>query len=307
MIPARILVTGGAGFIGSHTVDLLLQQDRQIVVLDNLFSGKLSNLNLNHPNLEFVEGDVLEYGLVEKLVAESDAVLHLAALVSVPESVAEPVYSHQVNVQGLLHVLKAIYQTRRPIRLVYASSAAVYGAPTQLPCDDAEPLKALPTSPYALQKINDEQYADLYARLYDVSNLGLRYFNVYGERQDPTSAYSGVISRFLAAYKKGEPLTIFGDGLQSRDFISITDVARANVLALQSDYTGVLNIATGKAQTLLDVVKCIETAGKKSAKINFEPARIGDVRESYATTELAAQKLGFKAEISSLKGLGEMV
>jgi nucleoside-diphosphate-sugar epimerase len=301
----RILVTGGAGFIGSHTVDLLLRAEKQIVVLDNLSSGKIENLDLRHPNLEFIEGDVLEYPLLAELLIGCDAVLHLAAIASVQFSIENPIYSLQVNTEGTLHVLQAVYEARRPIRLVYASSAAVYGNTTELPCREGTRLLGL--SPYALQKIHGEDYAALYARLHGLNSLALRYFNVYGSRQDPNSSYSGVISRFLNAYKNDTPLIIFGDGEQARDFIHVSDIAMANLLALQSDYVDVLNIATGKPQSLLDIIKFIEAAGKKTAKLNFEPARVGDIQSSYGSTELAEQFLNFRNVVSLEEGIELMV
>jgi len=306
MSAERILVTGGAGFIGSHTVDLLLEKNKQVIVLDNLSSGKLTNLNLNHPNLEFIEGDVLEYPLIQDLLKNCDAVLHLAAIVSVPQSIEEPIYSFQVNVQGILHILEAIRRTKRAIRLVYASSAAVYGDGS-LPCRDDLPLSAPALSPYALQKIQCEEYANLYVKLHAQPSLGLRYFNVYGKRQDPNSPYSGVISRFIDAYQKNAELIIFGDGKQSRDFISVHDVARANVLALETEVTRAMNIATGQAQTLLQLIEYIEIAGQKPAQKHFESARAGDIHASYAAVETAKQQLSFQSAISLQEGLREMV
>ncbi|RDI44599.1 NAD-dependent epimerase/dehydratase family protein [Aquicella lusitana] len=307
MIPQRILVTGGAGFIGSHTVDLLLQQDREVVVLDNLFSGKLKNLDLKHPNLEFVEGDVLEYPLIEDLLTHCDAVLHLAAIASVPQSIENPIYTFQVNTQGFLHVLEAVRSSGRPIRLVYASSAAVYGEAQSLPCRDDAPLSGMLLSPYALQKKQDEDYADLYERLHGVKSLALRYFNVYGERQDPHSPYSGVISRFLDAYQNSAELTIFGDGRQSRDFIHVSDVARANWLALQGSHAGAINIATGHPETLLNLIQCLEEAGGRPAKLRFEPARAGDIPSSYASVTEAEMHIGFTATLPLKEGISRLV
>lgn len=303
----RILVTGGAGFIGSHTIDLLLSQGHQVTVLDNLSSGQLKNLDLKHPNLSFIEGDILEYPLLEELIDVNDAVLHLAAIASVPLSIEDPIYTFQVNTQGLLHVLQAIQKARREIRLVYASSAAVYGNLSILPCRDDLPLSGLPLSPYALQKIHAENYADLYQRLHGVKSLGLRYFNVYGKRQDPTSPYSGVISRFLDAYRNEGKVTIFGDGQQSRDFIYVNDVAIANALALQSDYHGILNIATGEPQTLLQLVEYIQEAGDHALAPFFEPARFGDIQSSFGSTKNASQTLGFKYAISLREGIKLMM
>jgi UDP-glucose 4-epimerase len=303
----RILVTGGAGFIGSHTVALLLEQGKQVVVLDNLSSGKMTNLNLTDPNLEFIEGDVLEYPLIEELVNTCDAVLHLAAIASVPQSIEHPIYTFQVNTQGFLHVLQAVQKADHRVRLVYASSAAVYGDVAELPCRDDMALSGMPLSPYALQKIHDEDYARLYDRLHSVPSLALRYFNVYGPGQAPASPYSGVISRFLDAYKADAELKIFGDGQQSRDFIYVSDIAQANVLALLSKYHGALNIATGQPQKLLQLVEYIQAAGGKPANLTFEPARSGDIKSSYAATDLATQHLGFQAVVSLRDGIKQML
>jgi UDP-glucose 4-epimerase len=302
----RIFITGGAGFIGSHTVDLLLKLGKQVVVLDNLSSGKVSNLDLVHPNLEFIEGDVLEYPLVEELVADADAVLHLAAIASVPYSIEHPIYSFQVNTQGFLHVLQAAHRAATKPRIVYASSAAVYGNAKVLPCSDSGELKEKALSPYALQKMNDEEYADLYRRLFGVNSLALRYFNVYGERQDPASPYSGVISRFIAAVSEGKEITVFGDGQQSRDFIHVSDVAAANVLALQSDYQGALNIATGKAETLLNIISYLKKDGQE-VKVTFLEARTGDILSSYADVTSAKKHLEFQAKISLREGIQKLI
>lgn len=304
MNPQRILVTGGAGFIGSHSVDLLLKQGHQVMVLDNLSSGKITNLDLSHPNVEFMEGDILEFPLMVDLIKDADAVLHLAAIASVPESIKDPIYTMLVNTQGLVHVLQAVNINKRPVRVVYASSAAVYGDTKELPCRERQ--IETPLSPYALQKMNGEQYASLFANLHQVSSLGLRYFNVYGERQDPSSPYSGVISRFLDLYKQNADLTICGDGLQTRDFIHVSDVARANCLALQSQYTGVVNIATGVPETLLALIDYIEAAGGRPAKRIFAPARAGDIKASYASPARATESLDFTASISLKQGIAQL-
>lgn len=305
MTANHVLITGGAGFIGSHCADYLLKQGVQVTILDNLYSGKLTNLNLEHPEITFIEGDVLEYPLVLDLIKRCDAVLHLAAIASVPKSVDLPIYSMQINSQGFLHVLQAVRECGQPVRVVYASSAAVYGDVKVLPCDEQSILN--PLSPYALQKLHCEHYADLYARMFGIKSLGMRYFNVYGDRQDPASPYSGVISRFFDAYQKSQPLTIFGDGKQSRDFIHVSDVAHANWLALQSDAGGVANIATGVPETLLSLIESIEKAGGNSAEKIFKPERPGDIRESYAAVALAEAMLGFKAHTSLPEGIALML
>jgi len=303
---SSILITGGAGFIGSHTVNLLLKKNKAVTVLDNLSTGKLSNLDLKSPLLRFVEGDVTHYSALLEEVKQCESILHLAALPSVPQSIEDPIGTQAVNMNGFLHVLQAIREVSRPIRLVYASSAAVYGNSPLLPCCDETFLKYPVLSPYALQKIQDEQYADLYARLFNIPSLALRYFNVYGEGQDPQSVYSGVISRFLSRYQQKEKITLFGDGEQSRDFIHVSDVARANVLALECEYNGVLNIATGKAETLRNLVSYIEEKNKGKIEVEMKAPRPGDIRTSYAAIIKAKQYLHFQSEISLKTGIGQL-
>lgn len=303
----RVFITGGAGFIGSHTADLFLEKGWRVVVCDHFSTGKLSNLNAFHANLRVVQADVLDYAMILKEVKNTDVVLHLAAIPSVPKSIEDPTASLKVNTLGFLHVLQAIRESERPVRLVYASSAAVYGAVEQLPCRDEQPITSPPLSPYALEKANDERYADLYMRLFGIKSLGLRYFNVYGVRQDPTSPYSGVISKFIECATKQQSATIFGDGLQSRDFIHVSDVARANFLAAESDYHGVLNVATGVPETLLQLVSYIEKAAGKPLPIEFAPARAGDILKSLGSIALAEQVLGFRYSISLADGIRTLI
>ncbi len=299
----RILITGGAGFIGSHTADYILAQGANVIVYDNLSTGKLSNLNVFHPNLRVVQGDVLDYALLQKEINAADAVLHLAALPSVIKSIENPIETLKVNTLGFLHVLQAVRASHTSKRLVYASSAAVYGDTKDLPCDDEKPLSYTALSPYALEKANNERYAALHGHLYDIKSLGLRYFNVYGKRQDPHSPYSGVISKFIERYQKKESLIIFGDGEQSRDFIHVEDVARANFLALMSDVSGVLNIATGVPETLNRMIGYIEAIGLQKALIEYGPARLGDIFQSYGGTGAAQKLIDFTYQISLASGL----
>lgn len=298
-----ILVTGGAGFIGSHSIDYLLTLGHHIIVLDNLETGTLQNLPLQHPHLQFVEGSILDEKLLPTLIKKVDAVLHLAAIASVHQSIVDPVRTAEINTQGFLHLLHTLCIINPTIRLVYASSASVYGNAKQLPCDDEILIERKPLSPYALQKSHMEDYADFFFQLYGIKSIGLRYFNVYGTRQDPHSSYSGVISRFLDAYQNGKSLTILGDGNQSRDFIHVTDVAKANAQALEKKYVGVVNIATGVPQTLLQLVKCIEVASGYDAKLSFDPPRPGDIMASFGTTKLAEKVLDFKAAVSLQEGI----
>jgi UDP-glucose 4-epimerase len=298
-----ILITGGAGFIGSHTADALLKLGMRVTVFDDLSTGKLTNLDLFNSALQFIPGDVLDYPALLTQIKRCDAVLHLAAISSVPQSIEDPLRSQRVNMQGFLHVLQGVREAQKPIRLVYASSASVYGSAIELPCNDEVSHLPAPLSPYALEKITNEKYAQLYTDLFGIKSLALRYFNVYGPRQDPRSMYSGVITKFISAYTAREEITVFGDGNQSRDFIYIQDVVKANVLALASDYSGVLNIATGTAKTLQELLHCIEETGRRSAQINFMDARSGDIRESYASISKAEKNLGFCAGIDLAAGI----
>jgi nucleoside-diphosphate-sugar epimerase len=303
----RILVTGGAGFIGSHTVDMLLEQGYEVVVLDNLSTGKLTHLNLFNPLLRFVQGDILDYPLLCKELARCDALLHLAAVSSVHQSVENPIETLKVNTLGFLHILQAIRENPTPVRLVYASSAAVYGSNASLPCSDESDERFLTLSPYALEKANNERYADLYTRQFSVNSLGLRYFNVYGPRQDAKSSYSGVITQFIDRYQNEQPIVIYGDGHQSRDFIYVGDVAKANVLALESDYCGILNIATGIPETLIHLLKCIEKTNGKPIDPVYAKARVGDILQSYASTQKATDYLGFRSTMSLEEGIRQLL
>lgn len=302
----KVLITGGAGFIGSHAADFLIANHHSVTVFDNLATGKLSNLNLQSSLLRFVQGDVLDYPALMKEIAQSDAVLHLAALPSVPKSIEDPLESHAVNTVGFLHVLQAIRTIQKPIRLVYASSSAIYGDIEALPCCD-DSLGSTVLSPYALQKAQNEQYAALFAKLFGIKSLALRYFNVYGLRQDPQSIYSGVISLFLESYKQGMPLTVYGDGHQSRDFVHVSDITRANYLALLSNYTGALNIATGTPETLRNLITYMEETGGKNISVNFASPRIGDIQASYGATQKAEAYLQFKYEVTLREGIKRLM
>ena len=273
-----------------------------MLVIDNLSSGKLARLPLSHSHLKVIEGDMLDTALLFETLLSCDAVIHLAAISSVTASIANPEASFRVNVQGFLSLLHAIRETKRDIRLLYASSAAVYGDTSHLPCEE-KMLLPKPLSPYALHKINNEQYAHLYATLYGLNAIGLRYFNVYGPHQDPSSPYAGVISQFISKYDSHETATLFGDGSQSRDFIYVDDVVRANLLALNSTSTGIVNIATGQPETLLALIGYIQSVGKTSFSYQCAPKRAGDIYASFADVRLARELLGFHATISLTEGV----
>ena len=299
----HVLITGGAGFIGSHTADALLAQGINVRVLDNFSNGKHANLNasaLSDGRLSFIDGDVRHTAAVDAAAQGMDAVLHLAAQVSVPRSVADPVESSTHNIAGFLNVLDAVRRNQIP-RMVYASSAAVYGVPEALPLTEANTAK--PLSPYGLEKFINDQYAALYRELYGVSSVGMRYFNVYGPRQDPKSPYAGVISKFADGLESNVALRVFGDGSQTRDFIYVGDVARANVLALQGDVTGVLNVGTGTSVTLLELIEAMKEAFDKPAAVLREPPATGDIAHSATNPARLMQTLGWQPATTFVQGL----
>jgi len=299
----QVLITGGAGFIGSHTADALLTQGFAVRVLDNFSNGKHANLNalaLADGRLTVIEGDVRDAAITDAAVKGVDAVLHLAAQVSVPRSVADPVESSTHNIAGFLNVLDAVRRHKIP-RMVYASSAAVYGVPEALPLTEANTAK--PLSPYGLEKFINDQYAALYGELYGVSSVGMRYFNVYGPRQDPKSPYAGVISKFADGLEGASPLRVFGDGSQTRDFIYVGDVARANVLALQGDVVGVLNVGTGTSVTLLELIEAMKEAFDKPAMVRHEPPATGDIAHSATNPARLKQTLGWQPATTFVQGL----
>jgi UDP-glucose 4-epimerase len=303
--PARspVLVAGGAGFIGSHTVEALLDEGYRVRVLDDLSTGKCENLPLQREGLELVVGDVRDADTVRQAMRGMGGCIHLAAQVSAALAVEDPLGSAMRNIVGFINVIEAMRAEGVP-RLVYASSAAVYGESQNLPLGEDEALQ--PTNPYGLEKQVDELYAGLYARLHGLDSLGLRYFNVDGPRQDPSSPYSGVISKFMQNLASGEALRIFGDGHQTRDFVYVGDVARANVLALASDYRGVCNVATGSRVELLALARVLGGCVGEEAQLEFEPARKGDIRHSCGSDRRLRRQLGFAPRHSLEEGLGEL-
>jgi len=299
-----VLVTGGAGFIGSHTVDALLELGARVRVLDDLSTGSLNNLPTQIASLEFVQGDVRDEACVMNCMQGITHVLHLAAQVSVPISIQQPVHSHSVNVAGYLNVLNAA-RLAGVKRVVHASSAAVYGVPVKLPLTEDSP--ASPLSPYGLEKMVNDQYAQLFNALYGLSTLGLRYFNVYGPRQDPCSPYSGVISKFAAWSREGSPFTVCGDGMQTRDFIYVKDVAQANIAALQSQSNGVINIATGHSVTLLEMVQMFSSCVGHPIEVNHVSAREGDVPCSSVTPSRMQSELAVHDTVRLNVGIAQLL
>ena len=300
----KYLITGGAGFIGSHSVDQLLAHGQRVVVLDNFSSGHRSNLPTSHPLLEIVEGDIRDASSVVEAADGVTHCLHLAAQVSVVKSLEDPADSATHNILGFINVLNAIKKNKAK-RFVYASSAATYGNPTVLPLNEEEPLK--PESPYGLEKQINELYVKLFKDLYNISSCGMRFFNAYGPRQDPKSPYAGVIALFADAILAKQTLTIHGDGLQTRDFIFVNDVARANVAALGSDYEGAVNVATGSTVTLLELIEMLEKIAGHTCDKRFGPEREGDIMHSAATVTTLQQVLNITAKHTLEEGLRDLL
>jgi UDP-glucose 4-epimerase len=303
----QVLITGGAGFIGSHCVEAALAQGWRVRVLDDLSAGKMANLEaaqaLAGDRLEVRIGDIRDAPTVRSALTDCDAVLHLAAQVSVRASVDDPAHSATRNVLGFVNLADQASR-QRVSRVVYASSAAVYGMPVSLPLDETSPTA--PISPYGLEKLIDEQYAALFGALHGLSSLGLRFFNVYGPRQDPRSPYAGVIGKFCDALARDEPLTIYGDGRQTRDFIYVGDVAQACMAALQSRVDGVVAVGTGRSVDLLALVAALERVSSRRARLRFEAPQAGDIRESACRPAALQRHLGVVAATSLESGLEQL-
>jgi nucleoside-diphosphate-sugar epimerase len=305
---SEILVTGGAGFIGSHIVDRLLKEGLKVRVLDDLSTGKKKNLSQHQcqKNFQFIEGDVRDFELAKKAVEGVDAVIHEAALVSVSRSVENPLLSNEINVMGTLNMLKACVDAQVK-RFVYASSCAVYGDTEILP--NHEKLFPKPISPYAVDKLAAENYVKIFDSVYGLETVCLRYFNVYGPRQK-LGPYSGVISIFINRFLENKHPIIFGDGEQTRDFINVKDVVEANLLALSKRKAvgEVFNIGTGEASTINMVTETISRImSKKFLKPVYVEPRSGDIRHSYGDITKARSNLGYEPKIRLEKGLNELI
>ncbi len=303
---ATCLVTGGAGFIGSHLTGYLLRQRHAVRVLDNFATGKRENLNEVMSQIEFVESDIRDLDAVRRAVEGVDCVFHQAALPSVPRSIADPIASNAVNVDGTLNVLVAA-RDAKVRRVVFASSSSVYGDNPTLP--KREDLPPHPLSPYAATKLMGEHYCRLFYQLYGLETVVLRYFNVFGPRQDPRSQYAAVIPKFITRMLDNQPLTIYGDGEQSRDFTFVENVVRANVLAMDApDAAGkVFNIGCGAHYTLNYMVASLQQLMNRAAEVVYAPAKAGDVRHSLASIERAGQYLGYAPQVPFEEGLHRTV
>ncbi len=307
---AHIFVSGAAGFIGSHTVDGLLRAGHSVTGVDNFRSGRHENLSaaLASDQFTLIEADVAEPGAVAEICGRqpTDAIIHLAALVSVQESIANPELNHALNVRAT-HLVAEAARLHRVPRVVFASSAAVYGNATDLPIRESAEKK--PISPYGAAKLASEALLLGHGAAFGFAVRCQRYFNVYGPRQDPASPYSGVVSIFDRRYREGKPVTIYGDGRQTRDFVSVHDVARANLIAAtqSSLASGVANICTGCATSLLEVATIFAQHYPKAAPVAHAAGRSGDIIHSLGAPEIARAELRFRAEVAIATGLAELI
>lgn len=311
----KYLVTGGAGFIGSHIVDALVARGDQVVVLDDLSSGNLENLQQSASAIEFQQGSILDSELLSELLTDVDIVFHQAAMVSVPRSLAEPTLTHQINATGTLTVLEAARKASVR-RLIYAGSSSCYGNTTEKV--QSELHVPAPISPYGAAKLAGEQYCHAFYRSYGLETVTLRYFNVFGPRQDPTSPYSAVIPLFITAMLRGETPTIFGDGMQSRDFTYIENIVHGNLLAADIEIVSgePINMANGESTSLLDVVALINKhlAPEEQTSEAFDPiepmfaaARKGDILHSRADIERAMSQLQYESQVDFPTGIAKTV
>jgi UDP-glucose 4-epimerase len=304
---ARVLITGGAGFIGSHLAHAFVERGAQVCVLDNLTSGTLENLSRIRHQIQVLIEDIGDIAAVISACRGVDFVFHEAGIPSVSRSVNDPIGTDGSNLRGTLNMLEA---SRRAgvRRFVFASSSAAYGNDPSLP--KHEDMLPSPISPYAVQKVSSELYLRSYAKMFGLETVALRYFNVFGPRQDCASQYSGVLTRFVSLMSRGEQPTIFGDGETSRDFVYITDVTHANLLAVQapSAVAGrVYNIGTGRRVTLKQAYETIRRLTGYDGEVAYAPEREGDVRHSVANIDRAVRELGYGPSITFESALAEMV
>ena len=298
----RYLVTGGAGFIGSSVMDDLVRRGHDVVVLDDLSTGSETNLASVRSRIDFRTGSIIDLGAVQSACKGADYVIHLAARTSVPKSVADPIETNKVNIDGTLNVLVAARDAKVK-RFVYAASSSAYGETPTLP--KIETMAPEPISPYGVTKYVGELYAQVFGRVYGLENASLRYFNVFGPRQDPTSQYSGVLSRFMLAVIEGQPPVIYGDGEQSRDFTYIDNIVDVTLRACEASGASgkVFNGGTGARITLNEVVKLLAKVTGKKIQAKYEPPRTGDIRDSQADISLAEKVLGYQPLVHFEEGL----
>ncbi len=302
---ATCLVTGGAGFIGSHLVERLVEIGDDVVVLDDLSTGKPDNLQSVANKIDFIKGDVRDLELVKRAAKGVDFVFHQAAMRSVPLSVINPAIFNEVNVSGTLNILLAAREAKVK-RFIFASSSSVYGDSGPL---KKENMETRPVSPYAVSKVAGELYCSVFTNLYKVETVVLRYFNVFGPRQDPESQYAAVIPAFISKILENEQPIVYGDGLQSRDFTFVENVITANIKAAESERAAgkVFNIACGKRYTLLEILDRVNSLLGKKIRPKFLPPREGDVRHTLADIDLAKQYLGTSSLVEFEEGLKQTI
>ncbi len=299
----KVVVTGGAGFIGSHIVEYWIKNGADVHVIDNLRSGFLSNIE-NFPNVKFHNVSITDKSLVFDVLENTDYVHHLAAMVSVPESIEKPYECVEINIIGLLNVLEAA-KYHKVKKIVYSSSAAVYGDNKELP----KSINTIPEpkSPYGITKLEGEYYLKMYREEYGLETVSLRYFNVFGPRQNPLSQYAAAIPIFINRALKDEPIIIYGDGKQTRDFIYVKDVVSANILAATTNVNGVFNVALGKSVTIKEVAEAIINLTNSKSKMIYENDRKGDIKHSFASIKETVELLNFTPKNSLHEGLKETI
>lgn len=305
MIQARYLITGGAGFIGSHIAETLLKQGETVHVFDNLLTGKRSNLEVLHrygKQVEIIDGDLRNMQAIKAAVEGVEVIFHQAALASVPRSISDPVNSLEININGTQNILLAA-RDAKVRRVVYASSSSVYGNTPTLPKHEAMPTA--PMSPYAVQKLTAELLCGVFTRIYGLETVALRYFNVFGPRQDPGSEYAAVIPRFLTALLEGRQPVVFGDGEQTRDFTFIANVVQANLLAASApDAVGeAMNIGYGERISLNEVLSLAGELLNRPVQAEYRDPRPGDVRDSLADISKARRLLGYNPAVNFREGM----
>ena len=299
----KVVVTGGAGFIGSHLAERLAGKGYQVIIIDNLSAGKMENIAelLKRDNVEFVKGSIVDLTLMQRLFQGTEYVFHQAALTRVPHSIDDPLTTNETNVKGTLNVLIAA-RDNAVKKVIYASSSSVYGDTPILP--QKENMTTNPLSPYALTKLAAEYYCEIFRQIYGLSTISLRYFNVYGSRQDPYSHYATAIAVFIGRISQNLPPIIFGDGQQSRDLTFIEDVVQANILAAENKTEGVFNIGSGKGTTINQLANLILKLTGKNLKPIYQDARLGDPRHTLADIS-KAKAFGYKPRYDLKVGLAE--
>ncbi|HKN24138.1 MAG TPA: SDR family oxidoreductase [Candidatus Acidoferrum sp.] len=298
----RYLVTGGAGFIGSNTVDELVRRGHSVVVLDDLSSGKEENLAEIRSKITFVKGSVTDIESVQKAMHQAEYVIHLAARTSVPRSVKDPLDTNRINVEGTLNVLVAA-RDNKVKRVVFAASSSAYGETPTLPKTEA--MQPQPISPYGVSKFVGELYAQTFGRCYGLENVSVRYFNIFGPRQDPDSPYSGVLSRFATAFLEEQPPVVYGDGEQTRDFTFVDNAVQANLLACEAPGVSgeVFNIGTGTRISLNQTLELFRRISGNRLEAKYDPPREGDIRDSQADISKARESLGYEPTVLFEEGL----